>query len=98
MFKTESQDASKMSSLHAGTNQNGSTRFKPTVAAIVPAYNEADTIGDILQVLLRCPDIDELIVVNDGSSDDTADIAASLGVRVVNLYPNRGKGGAMKAG
>jgi hypothetical protein len=98
MFKTESQDPSRMSSLHAGTNPNGSVKSKPSVAAIVPAYNEADTIADILQALLGCRDIDELIVVNDGSSDATADIAASLGVRVVNLYPNRGKGGAMKAG
>ncbi|NMB45581.1 MAG: glycosyltransferase family 2 protein [Firmicutes bacterium] len=71
---------------------------KQTVAAIVPAYNEAYTIGEILQVLQQCRDIDEIIVVNDGSSDDTAEIAVSLGVRVVNLYPNRGKGGAMKAG
>lgn len=99
MFKTESQDISKVSSLHVGTNlDGGAVRPNQNVAAIVPAYNEAHTIGDILHVLQECPDIDEIIVVNDGSSDDTAEIVARLGVRVVNLYPNRGKGGAMKAG
>ncbi len=71
---------------------------KPKVAAVVPAYNEEYTIGSILQVLQRCKAIDEVIVVNDGSSDRTAQVASSLGARVISLYPNRGKGGAMKAG
>ena len=68
------------------------------VAAVVPAYNEAQTISHVLEVLQQCPEIDEIIVVNDGSTDDTAEKAAELGIRVVNLYPNRGKGGAMRAG
>ena len=42
-----------------------------SVAAIVPAYNEEQTIGVVVQALLSCPVIDEIIVVSDGSTDDT---------------------------
>ncbi|NLK08844.1 MAG: glycosyltransferase family 2 protein [Firmicutes bacterium] len=71
---------------------------KRTVAAVVPAYNEAETICEVVGVLQGVADIDEIIVVNDGSTDETANKAAEMGVRIINLYPNRGKGGAMKAG
>ncbi|NLY30105.1 MAG: glycosyltransferase family 2 protein [Firmicutes bacterium] len=97
MFKTESQEPSRSPSVCA--QDSGDTAVtKPKVAAVIPAYNEEDTIGSILQVLQRCEAIDEVIVVNDGSSDRTAQVAGSLGARVISLYPNRGKGGAMKAG
>lgn len=68
------------------------------VAAIVPAYNEEKTIGEILEVLLECSPIDEIIVVSDGSEDRTAAIARKYPVRVVELEQNVGKGGAMKTG
>jgi glycosyltransferase involved in cell wall biosynthesis len=69
------------------------------VAAIVPAYNEAKTIGAVLGVLTKCRLINEVIVVSDGSTDDTVKIALQFdGVQVVELPENRGKGGAMKAG
>ena len=82
----------------AVSNQAGIANSKDRVAAIVPAYNEADSIAEVLLALQQCSDIDEIIVVNDGSTDATAEVAAKIGVRIVNLYPNRGKGGAMKAG
>ncbi|MFY9503882.1 MAG: glycosyltransferase family 2 protein [Dethiobacteria bacterium] len=69
------------------------------VAAIVPAYNEEKTIGAVLEVLTKCRLINEVIVVSDGSTDDTVKIALQFdGVQVVELPENRGKGGAMKAG
>lgn len=68
------------------------------IAAIVPAYNEAKQIGSVLSVLTRSPLIDEVIVVNDGSTDNTAEVAARYRVRVINLPANVGKGGAMKIG
>jgi polyisoprenyl-phosphate glycosyltransferase len=49
------------------------------VAAIVPAYNEATRIEGVLQVLLQCPQLHEILVVNDGSTDNTAEVAARLG-------------------
>lgn len=68
------------------------------VAAIVPAYNEEHTIGMVVEALLRCSSIDEIIVVSDGSSDRTAQIAGQYPIKVVDLAENVGKGGAMKAG
>ncbi len=69
------------------------------IAAIIPAYNEAKTIGSVLTVLTGCHRIDEIIVVSDGSTDNTAEIARQFaGVAVVELPENRGKGAAMKAG
>jgi glycosyltransferase involved in cell wall biosynthesis len=67
-------------------------------AAIVPAYNEEPNIGAVLAVLKECRDLDEITVVNDGSTDNTAEVAKGYGVKVVDLPSNVGKGGAMKAG
>lgn len=68
------------------------------VAAIVPAFNEENTIGDVLAPLVSAAGVDEVIVVNDGSTDGTSKVARSFGVRVVDLPQNLGKGGAMLAG
>ena len=69
------------------------------VAAIIPAYNEERTIRHTIHVLQHVPELDEIIVVNDGSADRTAEIVAEeLGVVLVNLLENRGKGGAIRAG
>ncbi len=68
------------------------------VAAIVPAYNEENTVGAIIGTLLNCPSVHEVIVVSDGSSDGTAEVAQSYSVHLVDLETNLGKGGAMKAG
>src|SRR5690625_1626002 len=67
-------------------------------AAVVPAYNEEDNIHAVLSVLESCPLLDEVIVVSDGSTDQTAQVARQHDVRVVELPVNMGKGGAMKAG
>lgn len=68
------------------------------VTAVIPAYNEEKTIADVVRVLLSSPSIKQVIVVSDGSTDNTAAIAARLGAQVVNLPENLGKGGAMLAG
>lgn len=68
-------------------------------AAIIPAYNEAPRIARILQVVTTLPELGEVLVVDDGSSDDTAAVSARAdGVRVIRLDTNVGKGGAMAAG
>lgn len=68
------------------------------VAAIVPAYNEERTIGPVIEALLECPLLHEIIVVSDGSEDRTAEVARRYPVKVIELTENVGKGGAMKAG
>lgn len=68
------------------------------ISAVVPAYNEAARIGAVLEPLLAAPSVAEVIVVDDGSSDGTGDVAGRYGVRVVRLGENRGKGAAMAAG
>jgi len=68
------------------------------VSAVVPAYNEAARIGAVLRPLVSCPLVDEVIVVDDGSNDGTADIARGFGVKVIRLPENRGKASALDAG
>lgn len=68
------------------------------VAAVVPAYNEATRIGKVLDVLQSNPKIAEVIVVSDGSDDETVEVALSYGVTVIALPQNLGKGGAMGVG
>lgn len=68
------------------------------VAAIVPAYNEEKTIGEVLEVLLECPILAEIHVVSDGSEDRTTFVASKYPVQVLDLKENVGKGGAMKKG
>lgn len=68
------------------------------VAAIVPAYNEQETIAEVIGVLKATPRIDEIFVVSDGSDDRTVEIARDLGVPTIHLRENRGKGMAMAVG
>ena len=70
----------------------------PTVTVIVAAYNEEKTLGDVLGVLTRSPLIDEVIVVSDGSTDRTVEIARSFDVKTIALHENAGKGYAMRIG
>lgn len=69
------------------------------IAAILPAYNEALRVADVINSVLRAPSINEILVVDDGSTDKTAEIVRAIpGVRLVHLPVNKGKGGAMMAG
>lgn len=69
------------------------------IAIIIPAFNEAERITDVLRAAKGASHIFEIIVVNDGSADNTAEVASKVsGVKVVDLKKNVGKGGAMAAG
>jgi glycosyltransferase involved in cell wall biosynthesis len=77
----------------------GAARSPRSVSVIVPAYNEADTIGDIVRGVRRCtPDLCEVLVVDDGSSDATSGRAEVAGARVIRHVRNRGKGEALRTG
>ncbi|MGI5998716.1 MAG: glycosyltransferase family 2 protein, partial [Lutispora sp.] len=69
-----------------------------SITAIIPAYNEEKTIGNVLNVVSELSLINEIIVVSDGSWDNTVNIAKKYGVKVIELKDNIGKGGAIKAG
>ena len=70
-----------------------------TVAVVIPARDEATTIGGVLDAVQSHDSlIDELVVVNDHSSDDTATVASHHGARVIHHTGARGKGAAMMAG
>ncbi|MHC1756387.1 MAG: glycosyltransferase family 2 protein [Methanosarcina sp.] len=66
------------------------------ITVILPAYNEEVSIGSI--VLLSKQYVDRVIVVDDGSSDRTAEVAARAGAEVIVHSPNKGKGMAFKTG
>lgn len=68
------------------------------VVAIVPAYNEARSLPRLAEALrARAPGCD-VCVVDDGSADETAEVARALGVAVLRLPMNLGIGGAVQAG
>ncbi len=64
----------------------------------MPAYNEQETLADVLSVLKSSPLVDEILVVSDGSTDETVAIARALAVRTIHLRRNHGKGMAMALG
>ena len=68
------------------------------VAAIVPAFNEEKTIKDVIEALLKTSFVDEVIVVDDGSVDNTFKIAREAGAKVIKLKENQGKGKALQIG
>lgn len=62
---------------------------------IIPAYNEAERIGAVIGAAKACREVDEILVVDDGSKDDTVEAAKEYGVNVLAMSHNIGKGGAM---
>ena len=66
------------------------------IIAVVPAYNESSTIGFVVKGLRGR--VDEIIVVDDGSKDNTYELAASVGAVALRHFLNRGQGAALKTG
>jgi glycosyltransferase involved in cell wall biosynthesis len=68
-----------------------------TVTAVIPAWNEATTVGAVVYAALDASLVDDVVVVDNASSDGTAGVATAHGARVV-YEPVPGKGEAMRAG
>ncbi|SRR5216683_262043 len=68
------------------------------VAVVIPARNESDRIGATVTAAAGLPWVDLVVVVDDGSTDRTADAAHRAGAAVMRHARNRGKGAAMETG
>ncbi len=68
------------------------------IDVLIPAYNESKTILEVIKAAKACPSVNEVIVISDGSKDQTAEIARASGVRVIEFKENRGKDNALDAG
>ena len=68
------------------------------ILIIIPAYNEEESLPGVIKDLRAHVPTADVLVVNDGSVDDTAQIARKIGVKVLDLPFNLGIGGAMQSG
>lgn len=68
------------------------------VAAVIPALNEETTIGEVVATLRKVEEVDQIVVVSDGSVDRTAENARLAGATVIEHPENLGKAAAMKTG
>jgi glycosyltransferase involved in cell wall biosynthesis len=73
---------------------------KPTIAAVVPCYNEAARIAKVLRTLTSATGLEEMVCIDDGSADDTSGVIRRKfpKVELIRLNRNRGKAAAVLAG
>lgn len=68
------------------------------ISIVLPAKNEAGAIQQTVKAIRQLNRVDEIIVVNDGSTDDTAQIAEQAGAKVISHPYSKGNGAAIKTG
>jgi glycosyltransferase involved in cell wall biosynthesis len=76
----------------------GAPTWQVGALALVPAYNEAERVGATVAALRKLPEVAEVLVVSDGSTDATAASALEAGAHCLDLPRNFGKGDALNAG
>ncbi len=65
------------------------------IAVVIPAYNEEERLPSVLEAVIACTLVRQVIVVDDGSNDGTLKVAKKFGVRAIRLERNHGKAGAV---
>ena len=75
----------------------------PCLSVVMPVYNEASTVEEVIRKVLAQPEVVELITVNDASSDGTSEVLHRLAselpkMRVLDHKFNQGKGAALRTG
>ena len=70
----------------------------PSCLAVIPAYNEAATVGPVVRSIQEQAPGFDVVVIDDGSTDATAEVAERAGARVIRHPFNLGIGGAVQAG
>ncbi len=68
------------------------------VSVLIPAYNEEKYIFETVSAVSSIPEVNEIIVVDDASADNTAQLAVEAGAVVISMPKNVGKGGALNKG
>ncbi|MCX7968481.1 MAG: glycosyltransferase family 2 protein [Armatimonadetes bacterium] len=68
------------------------------IAVVIPAFNEEERLPAVLEAVTACPVVRQVVVVDDGSEDETAKVAKRFGVKVIRLERNCGKAGAVWVG
>lgn len=68
------------------------------VSVVIPAFNEERNVGKVVNAAKDVGEVDEVLVIDDGSEDRTADVAKGTGARLISLEENKGKGYAMRKG
>ena len=69
-----------------------------SVTVVLPAYDEAAAVGSVVQSLRAAANWLEVLVIDDGSTDETSTVAAAAGARVIKHPYNKGNGAAVKTG
>jgi len=88
---------------HTENNSELSDEYPACLSVVVPVYNEAATLGEVVRKLLNIPCLLEIVIVDDCSTDGTGEVARKLAetnerVRLVSHERNQGKTAALRTG
>ena len=81
---------------HTRISDTNSHKDKPVIVALIPAHNEEMRIVQTIKAVQGIPGVSRVVVIDDGSRDETAQLAVDAGARVIRAYRNVGKGPALE--